>query len=108
MEDAGLEDSTLKNVLTIREVALRLRCSEAHISNRINVRVEGVPTLTHMAIGRRKRVRREWLDRWMNVLVYVGPPEAEQPPCDQVSGIPEMISRFEANFRVHDDLRQGQ
>ncbi len=52
--------------LTIREVAQRLRCSKAHVSNLINGKVEGVPTLTHIAMGRRKLVRREWLDTWMD------------------------------------------
>ena len=54
-----------KPILTIAEVALILRCSKAHVSNLLNGRVAGVPRLTHFCAGRRKLVRREWLDRWM-------------------------------------------
>jgi hypothetical protein len=52
-------------VLTIVEVARILRCSKAHVCNVLNGRVPGVPKLTHFALGRRKLVRREWLEEWM-------------------------------------------
>jgi len=52
-------------VLTINEVAGILRCSKAHVCNVLNGRVPGVPKLTHFALGRRKLVRREWLEEWM-------------------------------------------
>jgi excisionase family DNA binding protein len=54
-----------KRILTISEVAEILRCSKTHVSNVLNGHVFGVPRLTHFAMGRRKLVRREWLDRWM-------------------------------------------
>ena len=54
-----------KPILTIAEVAAILRCSKAHVSNVLNGRVAGVPKLTHFAMGRRKLVRKEWLDHWM-------------------------------------------
>lgn len=54
-----------KPVLTIAEVAAILRCSKAHVSNVLNGRVAGVPKLSHLAMGRRKLVRKEWLDHWM-------------------------------------------
>lgn len=54
------------DVLTMEEVAERLRCSKTHVSRLMRGRVSGVPTLTHMAMGRRKVVCREWLDNWMN------------------------------------------
>ena len=54
-----------KSVLTIAEIAAILRCSKAHVSNVLNGRVAGVPKLTHFAMGRRKLVRREWLEHWM-------------------------------------------
>jgi len=52
-------------VLTVREVAEVLRCSKAHVCNVINGKVQGLPRLTHMSMGRRKLVRREWLQQWM-------------------------------------------
>jgi len=54
-----------KPVLTMAEVAIILRCSKAHVSNLLNGRVAGVPRLTHFCAGRRKLIRREWLDYWM-------------------------------------------
>ena len=52
-------------VLTVREVAEVLRCSKAHVCNVINGKGQGLPRLTHMSMGRRKLVRREWLQQWM-------------------------------------------
>ena len=52
-------------ILTVREVAEVLRCSKAHVCNVINGKVQGLPKLTHFSLGRRKPVRREWLDQWM-------------------------------------------
>ena len=43
-----------KSVLTINEVARRLRCSKAHVCNLMNGRVSGVPRLPHARLGRRK------------------------------------------------------
>jgi excisionase family DNA binding protein len=55
----------LTNALTIKEVAEILRCSKTHVSNVIGGRVPGTPPLTHLSVGRRKLIRREWLDAWM-------------------------------------------
>jgi excisionase family DNA binding protein len=65
MEEGSLERANPNDVLTIRELAQRLRCSKAHVSNLKNGKVDGVPTLPHISMGRRKLVRREWLDTWM-------------------------------------------
>ena len=53
------------DILTIDEVARILRCSKARVSNVINGRVVGTPRMTHLCMGRRKLVRRVWLDQWM-------------------------------------------
>ncbi|MFN0101440.1 MAG: helix-turn-helix domain-containing protein [Bryobacteraceae bacterium] len=58
-------ERNLPPILTLKEVAQILRCSKAHVANVINGHVEGLPRLTHFAMGRRKLVRREWLDQWM-------------------------------------------
>jgi excisionase family DNA binding protein len=54
-----------REILTLHEVAEILRCSKTHVSNVINGKVAGVPRLTHLAMGRRKLIRRAWLDQWM-------------------------------------------
>ena len=54
-----------QELLTLKEVARELRCSKGHVSNLINGRVKGVSLLPHLAHGRRKLVRRDWLDRWI-------------------------------------------
>ena len=59
------EQATEARVLTLREVAQILRCSKTHVVHVINGQVRGLPRLTHFSLGRRKLVRREWLDAWM-------------------------------------------
>jgi hypothetical protein len=54
------------DILTVNEVAEALRCSKAHICNVLNGKVPGVPKLTHVTVGRRKLVRREWLEEWID------------------------------------------
>ncbi len=61
-----MKDDGPKEILTLCEVAERLRCSKAHVSKLLSGRVRGVPPLTHIAMGRRKVVRREWLETWLN------------------------------------------
>jgi hypothetical protein len=56
---------TTSNILTIKEVAAILRCSKAHALNVIDGKVRGLPKLTHLSLGRRKVVRKDWLDQWM-------------------------------------------
>jgi excisionase family DNA binding protein len=53
------------HILTIKEVAAILRCSKAHVSKALSGTIPGVPRLTHLAVGRRKLIRREWLDEWL-------------------------------------------
>jgi hypothetical protein len=55
-------------ILTINEVAGILRCSKTHVSNVLAGRVRGIPRLNHLAMGRRKLIRREWLVDWMEEL----------------------------------------
>jgi len=49
--------------LTINDVAAILRCSKSHVSHLLAGKVRGIPRLTHIAMGRRKLVRREWLEQ---------------------------------------------
>jgi hypothetical protein len=51
-------------LLTVREVAVDLRCSSAHVSNAIRGKVAGVTPLPAISMGRRKLVRRSSLEQW--------------------------------------------
>jgi len=53
------------SILTIKEVAEILRVSKAHVHNVLGGKVTGVQKLTHLTLGRRRLVRREWLDQWL-------------------------------------------
>ena len=54
-----------ESILTINDVAAILRCSKTHVSHVLAGKIAGIPRLTHIAMGRRKLVRREWLNQWM-------------------------------------------
>lgn len=53
------------NILTVKEVAIILRCSKTHVLNALEGKVRGLPKLTHLSLGRRKVVRKDWLEQWM-------------------------------------------
>jgi excisionase family DNA binding protein len=53
------------DTLTIEEVAKVLRCSKAHVQNAPRGKLRGVPRLMRLAMGRRKVVRRECLQQWL-------------------------------------------
>jgi excisionase family DNA binding protein len=53
------------SILTIKEVAQILRVSKAHVHNVLVGKIPGVPKMTHLSLGRRKLVRKEWLDQWL-------------------------------------------
>ena len=54
-------------ILTINDVATILRCSKTHVSHALAGKVRGLPKLTHIAMGRRKLIRRSWLEQWIEV-----------------------------------------
>ena len=56
--------TTLREILTVRDVALELRCSVAHVYNVINGKVKNVSRLPAIAIGRRKLIQRDTLEEW--------------------------------------------
>jgi hypothetical protein len=58
----GLSDFDL---LSLAEVADLLHCSKAHICNVIAGRVRGCPPIPSVSLGRRKLVRREALQSWI-------------------------------------------
>ena len=56
--------SVLREVLTVRDVALELRCSVDHIYRVINGKVKNVSKLPAIPIGRRKLIQRDTLEDW--------------------------------------------
>jgi excisionase family DNA binding protein len=60
-----METASVATILTIKQVAEILQCSKTHVTNVLNGRVAGLPRLTHLCVGRRKLIRKDWLDRWM-------------------------------------------
>jgi|SoiMethySBSTD1v2_1073268.scaffolds.fasta_scaffold1698612_3 hypothetical protein len=64
IDDLGVPRGSQK-ILTITEVAHELRCSKTHVSKMLNGKVAGLPKLNHVALGRRKLVRSEWLIEWI-------------------------------------------
>jgi hypothetical protein len=56
----------MNEILTIAEVAEKLRCSKAHVCNVISGRVKGVAPLPAIRLGRRKLVRMVALQSWLN------------------------------------------
>lgn len=61
----GFQESPNASVLTVREVAVALRCSKAHVHNLINGRVAGTSPLPAIQLGRRRIVRAEALFAWL-------------------------------------------
>ena len=68
-------------VLTVAEVALRLRCSKAHVCNAINGKVRGVTPLPAISMGRRKLVRFAALATWLNQNEPGGPDAMIRASC---------------------------
>ncbi len=54
-----------RTVLTVAEAARELRCSKAHVHNIIHGKVEGLPPLPVLRIGRRVLIRYDGLKAWM-------------------------------------------
>ena len=52
-------------ILSLKEAAAYLQVSKAHLSNLINGKVPGVPSVRFCRMGRRILIRREWIDEWI-------------------------------------------
>ena len=53
------------DILSVREVAARLRCSKAHVCKAIGGKLVGVTPLPAISMGRRKLIRRSSLEAWL-------------------------------------------
>jgi excisionase family DNA binding protein len=56
----------MSEILTITEVAKKLRCSKAHVCNAINGRIKGVSPLPAIRFGRRRLIRLDALQLWLH------------------------------------------
>jgi excisionase family DNA binding protein len=56
--------TTLREILTVRDVALELRCSVTHVHNVINGKVKNVARLPAIRMGRKRLVLRDTLEEW--------------------------------------------
>jgi transposase len=54
----------LREVLTVRDVALELRCSISHVHNVINGKAKNVSKLPAIRMGRKKLILLETLEEW--------------------------------------------
>ena len=52
-------------VMSLREAAIYLHVSKAHLSNVINGKVPGVLPVRFFRLGRRILLKREWIDEWL-------------------------------------------
>ena len=65
--DCGFtRDGQPSELLTLAEVAMILRCSKAHLCNVLNGKVTSLQPLPHVALGRRKLIRRAALEAWLD------------------------------------------
>ena len=55
---------SLDEMLTAKEVAAELRCSKAHVYKLMKGEVEHRTILPHIALGRKKVVRRSSFEAW--------------------------------------------
>ena len=62
--EAKMIVTRLREILTVRDVALELRCSVAHVYNVINGKVKHVSRLPAIPMGRRKLIQRDTLEEW--------------------------------------------
>jgi excisionase family DNA binding protein len=72
-------------LLTLPEIANELRCSKAHVSHLINGKVEGVPPLPAIALGRRRLIRRSTFEHWKKLSEAACSPATLLPLNDAVS-----------------------
>jgi excisionase family DNA binding protein len=65
MSAASINCGAADDILTIPEVAERLRCSRAHAYHLARGKIGDALPLAVIRLGRRKLVRRSTLDAWM-------------------------------------------
>jgi len=61
-----MDSTDTPEIMTVAEVAARLRCSKAHVCNAINGKVKGVTALPAIHMGRRMLIRVSALTSWLS------------------------------------------
>ena len=59
-----MEKANADEVLTVAEVARKLKCSKSHVYKVIRREVRGVTRLSAIRMGTRRLIRRSSLERW--------------------------------------------
>jgi len=67
------ESRTESSVLSLKQAAVYLRVSKAHLSNVINGKVPGVRPVRCFRLGRRVLIKREWIDEWLEIPGHAEP-----------------------------------
>ena len=67
MTDERKQSESQTSVLTLTQAASYLQVSKAHLSNVINGKVHGIPSVRHFRLGRRVLIKREWIDEWLEL-----------------------------------------
>jgi excisionase family DNA binding protein len=60
-----IPDCLPAEIMTAAEVARYLHCSKAHVYNAIKGKIDNVPPLPALSLGRRRLVRRATLESWI-------------------------------------------
>jgi excisionase family DNA binding protein len=60
-----MHNNEYPRVMTLKQASSYLSISKSHLSNVINRKVLGVPTMQVARIGRRVVIKREWADEWL-------------------------------------------
>lgn len=76
-------------LLTLARVAELLHCSKAHVSNLIARRVPGCLPLPAIPLGRRKLVRREALQAWIERSEHAANDNIKAAANDNIAASPE-------------------
>lgn len=71
MSDNSVASTSIPPLMTPEEVAQELRCSRAHVYNILARRVQGLPVLPSIHIGRRTLVRRTSFHEWLLKVEHV-------------------------------------
>jgi excisionase family DNA binding protein len=61
----GIVEGNASRLLSLQEAADYLNISKAHLSNVINGKVRDVRPVRSVRMGRCVRMKREWLDEWL-------------------------------------------
>lgn len=65
---SDIASNPTEELLTLAEASRVLRCSKAHLCNVLKGKVQSLPPLPHVSLGRRTLIRRAVLQEWIRRL----------------------------------------